>query len=153
MTGPRTTREALVAEIIGDVDLLLARVERVTDEIRAAERQVGATAATLNEAGDKYRLAITAFTDQAKTELTQFLQRKAGEVASKTVEEQRSAIQEAARHAFKSEASDKATALGLALGQAASEFRRSRLSRFAELTLAALLGSCLTAGAVILTLR
>jgi hypothetical protein len=153
MTGPRTTREALVAEILGDVDVLLARVERVTEEIRAAERQVGATAATLNEAGDKYRLAITAFTDQAKTELTQFLQRKAGEVASKTVDEQRSAIQEAARHAFKSEASDKATALGLALGQAAREFRRSRLSWFAELTLAALLGSCLTAGAVILALR
>jgi hypothetical protein len=150
MNGPRTTREALVAEILGDVDMLLARAEQVTKDIQSAEKQVAVTTATLNEAGDRYRLAITAFTDQARTELTEFLQRKAGEVASKTVDEQRSAIQEAARHAFKSEASDKATALGIALGQAAREFRRSRLSRFAELAFAALLGSCLTAGAILL---
>lgn len=153
MTGPRTTREALIAEMLGELDTLLARVEALPKEIATAESQVASSVASLNEAGDKYRMAVTAFTEQAKTELTEFLQRKAGEVAAKTVEEQRAAIQEAARQAFRSEASDKAAALGIALGQAAKEFRRTMLTRLLEHGFTALVASCLTSGLVVYLIR
>lgn len=153
MTGPRTTREALVAEMLGELDTLLARVEALPKEIASAESQVVTSVASLNEAGDKYRMAVTAFTEQAKTELTEFLQRKASEVAAKTVEEQRAAIQEAARQAFRSEASDKAAALGVALGQAAKEFRRTMLTRLLEHGFTALVASVLTSGLVVYLIR
>ena len=149
MSEPRTTREALVAELLGDLDGLLARVEALPQAVADAEAKLTGTVASLDAAGDRFRLAITAFTDQARGELTDYLERKAGEVASRTVEEQRAALQDVARSAFRSEASDKAARLGIALGQAAREFRRSMLSRLLEHGLTALLASLLTAGLVL----
>ena len=126
MPDPRTTREALIAELLGDLDALYARAERLPLAVAECEAKLNGTVTALNEAGDKYRLAVTAFTEQARTELTEYLQRKAGDVAAKTVEEQRAALHEAARAAFRSEASDKAAQLGISLSQAAREFRRRR---------------------------
>jgi hypothetical protein len=97
-------------------------------------------------AGDKYRMAITVFTEQAKTELAEYLDRKTIEVSSKTVDEQRAVIQKAARVAFRSEASDKAANLGLVLGEAAREFRRSMWSRLMQHAITALIASGFTVG-------
>jgi hypothetical protein len=146
MNSPRTTREALIAEMLGDLDLLLARVEALPALIATAEERLTSTVTALDNAGDKYRMAITAFTEQAKTELAEYLDRKTIEVSSKTVEEQRAAIQEAARVAFRSEASDKAANLGLVLGEAAKEFRRSMWSRLMEYAITALIASGFTVG-------
>jgi len=146
-----TTREAYIAEMLGDMDTILARFEALPGVIADAEEKIANTAAALDDAGDKYRMAVTAFTEQAKTELSEHVARKAGEAGdalSKTVEEQRAAIQEAARFAFRSEASDKATSLGIALGQAAKEFRRSRWSRLWEHAITALIASGFTTGLV-----
>ena len=49
------------------------------------------------------RAAVTAFTEQARTELTEHLQRKAVEAVASTVEEQLSAMQDAARLALDTE--------------------------------------------------
>ncbi len=80
--------------------------------------------------------------------MTGYLERKAGQIAAKTVEEQRAAMQESARLAFRSEASDKAASLGLALGQAAKEIRQARWSRMFENALTALVTSVFTSGIV-----
>ena len=146
MNSPRTAREALIAEMLGDLDLLLARVEALPALVATAEERLTSTVMALDNAGDKYRMAITAFTEQAKTELAEYLDRKTIEVSSKTVEEQRAAIQEAARVAFRSEASDKAANLGLVLGEAAKEFRRSMWSRLMEHVITALISSGFTVG-------
>jgi len=146
MNSPRTAREALIAEMLGDLDLLLARVEALPALVATAEERLTSTVTALDNAGDKYRMAITAFTEQAKTELAEYLDRKTVEVSSKTVEEQRAAIQEAARVAFRSEASDKAENLGLVLGEAAKEFRRSMWSRLMEHVITALISSGFTVG-------
>ena len=146
MNSPRTTREALIAEMLGDLDLLLARVEALPALVASAEERLTSTVTALDNAGDKYRMAITAFTEQAKTELAEYLDRKTIEVSSKTVEEQRAAIQEAARVAFRSEASDKAANLGLVLGEAAKQFRRSMRSRLMEHVITALISSGFTIG-------
>jgi hypothetical protein len=145
---PNTTREALIAEILGELDGLLARVEALPDKVASAELKLTATVAALADASDKYRLAVTAFNEEAKQELAEYLERKAGQIAAKTVEEQRAAIQEAARLAFRSEASDKAASLGVALGQAAKEIRQARGTRLLEHALTALVTSIFTSGMV-----
>jgi hypothetical protein len=151
MNGPRTAREALIAEVLGDLDGLLTRVEALPAMVAGAEGRLSGTVAALDEAGDKYRLAVTAFTEQAKADLSEYLDRKtaqAAQQATKTVEEQRAALQEAARLAFRSEASDKAASLGVALGEAAKEFRRSMWARVMEHAVTALIASAFTASLV-----
>ena len=153
MADPRTTREALISQMLGELDTLFARAERLPQAVVESETKLIETVNALNEAGDKYRLAVTAFTEQARTELTEYLQRKAGGIAAKTVEEQRAALQEAARAAFRSEASDKAAQLGISLSQAAREFRQSRGSRLLEHGITALLSSLVTGGLVLYIVR
>lgn len=153
MNAPRTTREALIAEMLGDLDALLARVEAVPALVAGAEERLSGTVAALDAAGDKYRLAVTAFNEQAKADLSEYFDRKAGEVAARTVEDQRAAMQEAACIAFRSEASDKAASLGLVLGEAAKEFRLSMRSRLVEHAITALVASGFTAGLVYLIVK
>ncbi|CAA9890791.1 conserved hypothetical protein [Candidatus Methylobacter favarea] len=142
--GPRTAREALIAEALGDLDQLLARVEALPALVSGAETSLTESIKTLEDAGDRYRMAVTAFTEQAKTELTEYLERKTVEVYSKTTEDQRAAMQEAARMAFRSEASDKAADLGKSLRAAAKEFRRSTWIRLFEHAFTAIIASCAT---------
>ncbi|MDC6409540.1 hypothetical protein LOD50_10450 [Xylella fastidiosa subsp. multiplex] len=156
MTSPRTTREALMAELLGDVDKLLARVEALPVMVAAAEEKMTSTAKALEDAGDKYRMAVTAFTEQAKTDLSEYLDMKsdqAGLIATKTVEEQRATLQEAALLAFQSEASDKAASLSLVLSKAAKDFRRSMWTRLIEHAVIALVTSGFTASLVYLIVK
>lgn len=145
---PNTTREALIAEVLGELDGLLARVEALPDKVSSAELRLAAMVAALADAGDQYRMAVTAFNEEAKQELTGYLERTAGVIAARTVEEQRAAMQESARLAFRSEASDKAASLGVALGHAAKEIRQARWSRLFEHALTALVTSIFTSGLV-----
>jgi hypothetical protein len=126
MADPRSVREALVAELLGDVDVILTRFEALVPAVADAEKRVLDSVAVLEGAGD----------------------RKTQQVTAQTLEEHRAAIQGAAREAFRSEASDKATALGIALGEAAREFRRSRWDRFMDHAFTALLASLVTSGLV-----
>lgn len=142
--NPRTVREALVAELLGDVDTLLTRLEALAPTVASAEKSVLDSVAALEGAGDRYRMVITAFSEQAKKDLADYLDRITHQAAAQTADEQRAAMQEAARHAFRSEASDKATALGISLGEAAKEFRRSMWTRVLEHGVTAVLASLLT---------
>lgn len=143
--GPRTTREALIAEMLGDLDNLLDRVEAVPHRIAEAEEKMLCTSKALDASGDKYREAVVAFTEKAKAELADYLDKKAGA----TVEEQWVALQEAARAAFRSEASDKAENLGEVLSVAAQEFRRSGWYRLVEHGITAFIASGLTVALVL----
>jgi hypothetical protein len=152
MADPRSAREALVAELLSELDTLLLRAEHLPKTIAEAETHLTSTIEALNEAGDRYRMAVTAFTEQARTELTGYLQLKASETAAKTVEEQRAALQEAARVAFRHAA--RASTVRPDLG----ENQPLRLShgnwgRLVEHGLIAMLASLLTAIFVLLITR
>lgn len=151
MNAPRTAREALIAELLGDVDGLVTRVEALPALLSSAQDKLSATIKALDGASDKYRMAVTAFNEMAKADLSQYLDLKTGlaaQTAAKTVEEQQAALQEAARHAFRCEASDKVASLAQALGLAAKEFRRSMWSRMTEHAATALIASAFTAALV-----
>lgn len=151
--APRTAREALIAEVLGDLDTLLDRVEKLPALVDGSGEKIAATIKILEEAGDKYRMAVTAFNEQAKADLSEYFDRKASQVAASTCEEQRAAIQEIARTAFQTVATDRAEKLGLTLSQAAKDFRRSWLSRMMENGATALIASGLTAGLVYALLK
>lgn len=74
--NPKTMREALIAEALGDLDALMKRVEALPSVVVDAEKSIAATAATLEAAGDKYRMAVTAFNEQAKEDLSGYLNLK-----------------------------------------------------------------------------
>jgi hypothetical protein len=127
--GPRSAREALIAELLGDVDRLLARVEALPAQVAQAEAKVAGTITGLNEAGDRFRLAVTAFAEEARTGLAEYAQRKAGEAGSRAADEARTAMIDAAKQAFRSEAADKAAQLAATLAQASREFHLVTLGR------------------------
>lgn len=141
MNAPRTMKEAYIAEILGDLDGLVDRVESLPALIASTEEKLTLTVKALDEGGDKYRMAVTAFNEQAKADLTDYLDKKAGQIAAKTVEEQRAAIQEIARLAFRSESPHR------------TEYRPSLGSRLIEHGITAFAASSLTATLVYLILR
>lgn len=153
MAAPNTAREALIAEMLGDLDSIIQRAERLPDIVDAAEGKLTASAKALENAGDKYRLAVTAFNEEAKAELSEYLDRKTTQAVAKTLEESKAAMQDAARLAFRSEASEKAANLGLVLADATKLFRRSMWSRIYEHAITAMIASATTAGLVYLLLR
>ncbi|GEM_PF-1012498 len=138
---PRTAREALFLETLGELDRLITQVDALPKTLVSAEASLTATISALSDAGDKYRLAVTAFSDQAKADLTEFIERKALLALSKTTEEQRAAMQEAARLAFRAEAADKAAELAATLRKCAAELRQAGRSRLIEHAITALIAA------------
>ena len=102
MGAPQKSREALVAEMLGDLDGLLSRVEQLLVALNHSEKKTISTIKALDDAGDKYRIAVDTFNQQAKADLSEYMQEKAIATASNTIEEQLAALQEIARSALQS---------------------------------------------------
>lgn len=94
----RTAKEALIAQLLGELDTLLHRVEVLPKQVNNAQEELALTVKALVAAGEKYRTVVTQFTEDAKTELSDFIERKAGNVAIKTAAE-RTELMEVARQA------------------------------------------------------
>jgi hypothetical protein len=153
MSGPRTMREAFAVQALEEVDALLLRVETIDAKVSSTESSLEATTKALLDAADKFRMAVTAFTEDAKADLTEHIQRKGAEQIKATIEEQHSAMQEAARLAFRSQASDDAGKLAKTLREAAGEFKRASWSRMGENLAVAVIASAITSGVIVLLLH
>jgi hypothetical protein len=150
MSEPRTTREALVAQMLGDLDGLLTRVEQLPKAIAEAETRLVATSQVLNDAGDKYRMAVTVFTEEAKTALTEYLEQKMSQVAALTVEERRAIIKETVRQTHQFQATRGVAQHQADLNRSASGDRYRPLCSVLEHGMTAALASVLTAALVFL---
>lgn len=102
----RSVREALAAQLLGELDGLVRRVEDVRGQLAALDAGVLATAKTLTEASDGYRLAVTQFTDAAKADLQEYVQRKAALIAEESAHDHKAALQDVAREVFRVHALD-----------------------------------------------
>lgn len=142
-------REAIAAQVLEEVDGLVVRLETLHSGVSSYEQQLKATTDALVTAADQYRLAVTAFTEQAKAELSEHLQR----ASAISREEQISAMQEAARIAFRSESSDKAANLALVLSRATQDFAKAGKSRLVESAAIAACSSVFTAALVFAALK
>jgi hypothetical protein len=134
--APRTTREALIAEMLGDIDTLLTRCEAFTTKVDVLQAQMASNTATLDAAGERYRLAVGAFTEQAKQEVTRYLERKASEASTKILESQQAELRESVLRILESAAND------------AASKPRPVWSRLAELAGVAILAGVCSAGIV-----
>ncbi len=146
-------REAFAVQALEEVDALLLRVESLDAKVSSTESNLDATTKALLDAADKFRMAVTAFTEDAKADLTEHIQRKGAEQIKATIEEQHSAMQEAARLAFRSQASDDAGKLAKTLREAAGEFKRASWTRIGENVVVAIGASAITSGLIFLMMR
>ena len=149
-----TLKNALVGQLLGDVDSLVTRVEAVPLTFESANKALAFTVKALDESGDRYRLAVTASTEEARTELLDFIKRKSSEKAAESTAEQRLAIADAAKHALRSETTAAVTkalrtslsaTLDEALAKVSGELRQPLWVRLLEHSFTALLASALTA--------
>lgn len=142
---PRSMREALAAQALEEIDGLVSRIEHALAELARVEGQMASTVAALDEGGDRYRSAVTTFSNEVRQELTEFVQRKANQTASLSVEELRATLQEIARLSFKSSASEEWESLADRLRKAALDFKQNALIRRIESVIIAVLVSGITA--------
>lgn len=108
---PRTMQAALVAELLEDAGRIVARAEQLPALVEGVETRLTRSADALNDAGERYRLAVTTFTNEAKTELASqqdMHQATAARAAAKLLDDSRQAMHEAARAAFNIEGTHRA---------------------------------------------
>lgn len=135
--SPRTVKEALMAEMIGDMDSLLSRLESMPSLLESSEDKLINTVDILDEAGHRYKKTIIAFTEQAKKDLQDYFDRKKNDVLLNTAEEQRAIMQKMAQDIFKNEIAARASQIKISSS-------RSLKSRFFELFFAGLVTAVLT---------
>ena len=107
--SPRTAKEALIAEMIGDMDNIISRLESIPSLLESSEDKLINTVEVLDEAGHRYKKTIIAFTEQAKKDLQDYFDLKNNDVLSKTAEEQRAIMQTIAKDIFQVEIADRAS--------------------------------------------
>jgi nucleoid-associated protein YejK len=149
MSAPRNTvREALVGQALEEIDGVIVRIETLVASVSTCEEGLKATTQALLDASDKYQAAVNSATDQAKSELAEFIKRQA--VLGKEQHEamMQKAAETAAETAFRNHASDQAKSLAQVLSKTVEEFKKAGLSRMAENAILAFTSSILT-GAVV----
>lgn len=138
MPDPHTLREALAIQMLGEIDTLVARVENIPQHIQTVEIQLQASTAALLKASDEYRLAVTSFTEQAKSELIDHLRQKSAHSIAKTVEEQRAIMQDIAISVFQNQIHARTDQLTQLLHQVTSQSRHPLWRRLIENSVVAL---------------
>jgi DNA-binding ferritin-like protein len=100
-TGPRSTREALMAELFGDVDKLLKRCEAIPDQVAQAADRITASTQALDGAGEQYRARINEIAERMRVETSTMLVKVTNQAATTLVQKQSAFLQEAATIAIR----------------------------------------------------
>ena len=100
-TGPRSTREALLAELFGDVDQLLNRCEAIPVQVAQAAERITASTQALDGAGEAYRARINEIAERMRGETSAMLVRVTDQAATTLVQKQTAFLQEAATIAIR----------------------------------------------------
>jgi vacuolar-type H+-ATPase subunit H len=88
-----SAKEALIAELLGDVHLLIERVEK-------ADASAKATAQALNEATASYRAQVDDLTERLRSETAKIITQTTEHAAQSLVSQQASTLQKAATQAM-----------------------------------------------------
>jgi hypothetical protein len=143
--SPRTAREALLAEVLDEVDLLHRRVIALPDSLATLEVKLAQTVSVLDQAADSFRLAVTAFSEQAKLDLLEFHERKTLEASNRVLDEQRLVIQGMVNTALKIKSNQHPSRGSLQADCSIYQLRPPAWIRLAECGLISLITSTLTA--------
>ncbi len=100
MSRPNTTREALIAEAIGDLGQLLQQVEQTQAALRASNHALKESAATLVQQLTEFKAAVVHGSHRAKVELGLHVSQKATRTLEEMVSVQTQAMNETTRTCF-----------------------------------------------------
>jgi hypothetical protein len=103
MSGTSTAREALVAEALGDLVLLLDRVEKVGPKVDASRQALLKSSESIAREIARFAPDMQAFTLHAKVETEKYVNRHVAAATVSAREEQLRVMQEGARDMFKKE--------------------------------------------------
>ncbi len=90
---PGTAREALLAELLGDVQILLARLE-------LADKSAKETALAVTQATAQYRSQVDELVDKLRTETASIIMKTTEHAAQSLVGQQQETLQKAATQAM-----------------------------------------------------
>ena len=124
--APSTAKEALIAELLGDVQILLGRLEQ-------ADISIQATTTALNEATAQYRDQVDSMVSKLRAETANVIRQATDQAAKTMVGQQAETLQKAATAAMQK-------ALSVEV------LKRTRWDWFAAVLLAAASGSLVTLG-------
>ena len=110
MSPPSSAREALIAELVGEVSTLLGRVDALVPALNATCDALTRARADMDARAAQVEVSITALTEAAKTHAVRHIARRTEELARCSAETQTRAMQVAAQAVFRTE-------LAPALGQ------------------------------------
>ena len=111
-------RSILVAELLGEVDTLLKRVEKFAPELDAAHARLGAAASEMSGGVEKYRQQITALSEAAQKSAVNHIIRRTNEVCESSLAAHTDAMRIAAKEAFAAETVPRIDTLAKALENA-----------------------------------
>ena len=103
MGDPATAREALLAELIGDIAQLLDRVDKLVPTMDGSRQKFLEAARALTVAMEPFDVRMQAFASNAAGNAVQHIARRTSEIARDSLEEQKRSMREAARVIFQEE--------------------------------------------------
>lgn len=115
MSGPTTAREALIVETLGEVALLLDRVEALTSSMEVGRLALASASAELSGGLSAFETRMASVTQQAQARAIEHIVRRTGKATSNAIESQASAMQAAARLAFSTQVDSQVARLTKAL--------------------------------------
>lgn len=152
-SGPRSMREALIAQALEDVDALILRIEALPERVALHEAKALSVASALTDSADKYRENVAKLSEVLAKNMLKNLQNQASDIAARTTNEVRAAMQSAAAEAFASQANSAASQLGRDLQAAANDFQRIAWKRIIENMIVGMVCSGITAALVLIAVN
>lgn len=96
-----TTREALLAELLGDVKVALDRIDALRLELNAVDTSARATAEALIEATSQYRAQVDDSVARLRVEMSSVILKTTEHAAKALVSQQTATLQQSVRQALK----------------------------------------------------
>ena len=139
MTGPRTAREALIAEAIGDLAVMLDRVEALPPAMDKSHRELVDARTQLATPLSSFEGQVTAQTDKLKLEAVKYIVARTDQAARQMVEAHTQSMSETIRPLFKAAVDAALQRLAASLQHLAE--RQERLRRWLIYAAAAVIAS------------
>ena len=103
MSQPTSAREALIAEALGDIALLLDRVESMTESMEVGRLALANASAELSDRMKLWEVDTEKVAQRVQAKAVERIVRRTGKAASDSIELQARAMSAAARLAFSAE--------------------------------------------------
>jgi hypothetical protein len=150
MNEPMSLRAAVQAELLGEIDRVLQRVEALPQHVESSSTRIEQAATELLAATERHRVTVAAVNAQALKGIGEFAARRTKEATHASLAEHDSALRLMVRHAFQSELAQHTRTLNDTLARAVMAARRPAWPMWGLVAVGALAGALVSASCVFL---